>query len=100
MKACARSPSRATNTSAAAPPLAGLGEAMRKLRHDEGVVAFGRAAERDGAALAEATDGGREIGPFAGLIALSSRRRAHLASFALLIASRGAAETRANSGVS
>ena len=82
------------------PPLAGLGEGVRKLRHDEGVVAFGRAAERDGAALAEAMGGGREVDRFAGLTALSSRRSAHLASFALLTASRGAAETRANRGVS
>ncbi len=31
--------------------LSGRGEGASKLRHDEGVVPFGRATERDGAAL-------------------------------------------------
>ncbi len=39
--------------------LAGRRERARELGDDEGVVAFGRAAERDGAAFGEAADGGR-----------------------------------------
>ena len=40
--------------------LAGLGEGARQLGDDEGVIALGRARQRDGAALLEAANGGSE----------------------------------------
>ena len=51
MKACARKPSRATNTSAAARFSPAAARRARELRHDEGVVALGRAAQGYGAAF-------------------------------------------------
>ena len=64
--------------------LAGLGEGARQLGDDEGVITLGRARQRDGAALLEATNGGSD--------------GAHGVSSAPLGASRNP-HRRANSGV-
>ena len=58
--------------------LAVFRERARQLGDDEGVVALGRARERDGAALLEAANGGRQLRLHGVLV--GARRRLRVAS--------------------